>query len=66
MKKLFKLLKIENEDLLADYKCFFTADPNSHKFSICLIVVVAGITDSHPEKSPMWNERANSHKVSWP
>lgn len=53
MKKLFILLKIENTDLLADYKCFFTADPNSHKFSICLIVVVAGITNSHPEKSPM-------------
>lgn len=53
MKKLLILLRIENKDLLANYKCFFTADPNSHKFSICLIVVVAGITYSHPEKSPM-------------
>lgn len=53
MKKLVILLMTENKDLLANYICFFTADPNSHKFSICLIVVVAGITYSHPEKSPM-------------
>lgn len=51
-------------DSLANNECFLSTYPDSHEFSIHLVVIVTGTANPHPQEPAVGNEGPNSHAIA--
>lgn len=51
-------------DSLANNECFLSTYPDSHEFSIHLVVVVTGTANPHPQEPAVGNKGPDSHAIA--